>query len=248
MGDHPKRVPGRALRWALAGLVTLLLAAGAIRAGIYLVYAARMFTFPLEAHQLESKMVLLAYRAQTGLPLYPEWRDYPHVANFFAPVDFLLVGGIGRLVGADIRGLFLIGRAVSFAAWMIEVVVLGVWAARRYGPFAGLFGAVLTLSSIAMTGFSVSTRPDMLAELLGVVGFILCGERSRGRRVAGVAALVLAALTKQTAGVYLIAAALAAVAEGRRRWALAILGGGLGAIALIVAAVTLAVEPNFARS
>ncbi len=248
MGDDPKRVPGRALRWALVGLVAVLFAAGAVRAGLYLVYAARMLTFPLEAHQLESKMVLLAWRAQHGLSLYPEWRDYPHVANFFAPLDFLLVGGIGRLVEADLRGLFLIGRGVSFAAGMLEAVVLGVWAGRRYGPFAGVLGATLTLGTIAMTGFSVSTRPDMLAELLGLVGFILCGERSPGRRAAGVAALVLAALTKQTAGVYLVAAALAAVAERRRRWGLAIVGGGVGAIALVVAGATLSVEPNFARS
>lgn len=82
MGDDPKRVGVRSLRWTLGGLAGLLVAAGAVRAGLYLVYAARMSTFPLEAHQLESKMVLLAWRAQQGLSLYPEWRDYPHVANF----------------------------------------------------------------------------------------------------------------------------------------------------------------------
>ena len=250
MGDDP----GRDRRWwevvvgrFVVGLALALLLAGALRAVFYFGYAAGMLPFPLESHQLEGKMVLMAYRAQAGLSLYPEWREYPHVANFFAPIDFLLVGGIGRLAGADLRGLFLIGRAVSFVSGLLVAVVLGAWAGRRYGRGAGVVAAILSVGGRPMDGFSVTTRPDMPAELLGVVGFLLTGARAGGWKVAGIVVLVLAAFTKQTAVLYLLAAALALAWEGHRRWSVGVLGGGLGAIALVVAGVTLAVEPNFAR-
>ena len=218
MGDDPGRVAWRGdpvVRWVVGALAILFLVLGVVRAAVYLRTAAGLLPFPLESHQLEAKMVLMAYRAQAGLSLYPEWRDYPHVANFFAPIDFLLVGGIGRLAGADLRGLFLIGRGVSFASGLIVAIVLGVWAGRRYGRGAGIVAAILSLGIRPMDGFSVTTRPDMLAELLGLAGFLLTGARAQGWRVAGVGVLVLAAFTKQTAAVYLLAASAALASEGR---------------------------------
>lgn len=251
MGDDPSRRRGwgdAALRWAVAGLAFAMLGLGVARTIIYVIYAVQILPFPLESHQLEAKMVLMAYRAGAGLSLYPEWRDGPYVANFFAPLDFLLVGGIGRLAGADLRGLFLIGRGVSFSAALLEAAVLGGWAWRRYGRAAGIVAATLSFGIRPLDGFSVTTRPDTPAELLGVLGFLLAVSPARGRRAAGVGLLVLAAFTKQTAAVYLAAAAAALAAEGRRREALHVLGAGIGTIVGIVVAVSLLVEPNFARS
>lgn len=251
MVDDPRRAGargGRVLRGAVRGIAWLFVGVGLIRVMLYGLYALEILPIPLESHQLESKMVLLAYRAQAGLSLYPEWRDYPHVANFFAPIDFLVVGGLGRLAGSDLRGLFLIGRGVSFAAGLLETVVLGVWAGRRYGRMAGVVAALLSVGGRPMDGFSVTTRPDMLAELLGVAGFALAGAGAGVWRASGVAAIVLAVFTKQTTAVYLVAAALAMAAEGRWRRALGTFAAGAGAIALVVAAVTFAVEPRFARS
>jgi hypothetical protein len=88
-------------------------------------------------------------------------------------------------------------------------------------------------------------RPDALADLLGFSGFLLTGARARGALPAGVALLVLASLTKQTAGVFLLAAALALVLEGQRRRALVVLGGGLAILLAVVGLVTTLLEPAF---
>ncbi len=50
---------------------------------------------PFEAHALEAKLVHLAWRVQAGLPLYPDWRDYPHVCNFYSPYFLLVAGSAG---------------------------------------------------------------------------------------------------------------------------------------------------------
>lgn len=233
-----------AARVVLAGLVLI----GAARAALYLAYAASTLPMPLETFHLEAKMVLLADRAASGLSLYPSWEDYPHVANFFGPVDFWLVGRIGRLMGADLRGLFLIGRGVSFASGLLTAAVLGVWAGRTYGRGAGWVAAVTSLGVAPMIGFSVMTRPDMLAEGLGLVGFLLAGARAAGWKVAGAVLLVAAIFTKQSTVAYLVAAGLGLAWEGRRGWGIGVVAGGLGATAVVVAIVTRLIEPNFARS
>jgi hypothetical protein len=229
-------------------LLYLLLALGAARMLLYFGYASAMLTLPLESHNLEAKMVLLAYRAEHGLELYPAWWDYPYVANWFGPINALLVGNIGRLLHADIRGLFLIGRTVSFASSLLTTVVVALAVDRRYGRGAGLAAAVLSLGNGPMFGFTVMVRPDALAELLGVTGFFLCGGRARATRAAGVLMLVLAILTKQTAGVFLLAAAIAAALTRGWRQALFLLAAAAALLGLVVLAVTLGREPNFARA
>src|SRR5690242_5748800 len=81
-------------------LLGLLAFEGAARAVGYLAYA--LFTIPIsyEIWYLEPKMVHLAWRVQAGVGLYPDWTAYPHVANFFGPVYFGLVGLLGRAAGA----------------------------------------------------------------------------------------------------------------------------------------------------
>ncbi len=229
-------------------LLYLLLALGAARMVLYFIYAADMLPLPLESHNLEAKMVLLAYRAEHGLSLYPAWWDGPYVSNWFGPVNSVLVGLAGRLLGAGIRELFLIGRTVSFASSLLTTLVVAVAISRRYGQAAGLAGGVLSLGSGPMFGFTVMVRPDALAELLGVTGFLLSGGRSRGTRGAGVALLVSAILTKQTAAVFLVAAALATALAGEKRRSLGILAAAAAGLVGVVVAVTLLGEPLFARS
>ena len=229
-------------------LLYLLLALGAGRMVLYFVYAGDMLPLPLESHNLEAKMVLLAYRAERGLSLYPAWWDYPYVSNWFGPVNSLVVGLLGRLLGGGVRGLFLIGRTVSFVSGILTTLVLAVAIGRRYGRGAGLAGGVLSLGSGPMFGFTVMVRPDALAELFGVGGFLLSTGQSRGARAAGVALLVLAVLTKQTTAVFLLAAALATALAGEKRRGLDILGAAAAALAVVVVAVTVLREPYFARS
>ena len=85
-------------------LLGLLLFAGVVRAALFLLYAGFDLTNPLEVYHLESKMVHLAWRVREGVRLYPEWRDYPYVANFFGPCYFALVGWIGARSGPTWTG------------------------------------------------------------------------------------------------------------------------------------------------
>jgi hypothetical protein len=97
-------------------------------------------------------------------------------------------------------------------------------------------------------GYLVMVRPDAMAELLGLAGFLLTGAGSRGGRLAGAALLALAALTKQTAVLFLLAGALALAAEGRWRLGLGLLGGVLAALGIVVLAVDLLIGPRFLPS
>jgi hypothetical protein len=229
-------------------LLYLLLALGFARMVCYFVFAATMLPLPLEVHDLEAKFVLLAYRAEKGLSLYPAWWDYPYVSNWFGPVNSLVVGILGRWLGADIPGLFLIGRTVSLVSSIVTTLAVSVVVGRRYGQSAGLAAGVLSLGTVPMFAFTVMVRPDALAELLGVGGFLLSGSAVRGVRGTGVVLLILAVLTKQTAIVFLVAAALAATLGGERRRAVFLLLAGCAGLAVIVASVSVLGEPHFARS
>ena len=99
-----------------------------------------------------------------------------------------------------------------------------------------------------MYAFTVMVRPDALAEFLGTSGFLLCGGRSRTATAAGVVLLVLAVLTKQTAAVFLIAAALAPCLAGAWRRGLGLLATATALLLVVVLAVGALFEPNFARS
>src|SRR5271166_2034079 len=101
-----------------------------VRAAGYLVYVYEQLPTPREVGDLESKFVHLAWRVQAGVRLYPPWRDYPHVTNFFSPCYFLLVGGIARCRAASLEELFIIGRAVTTACGLVTAVVL-VWVVGR---------------------------------------------------------------------------------------------------------------------
>ena len=87
----------RRLNRVLVGLVVLL---GAIRAALYLVYAAYQIPMPLETFHLEAAMANYAWRAQRGLALYQDENAFPHVSFLFGPLYF---AGVGRLARAAAR-------------------------------------------------------------------------------------------------------------------------------------------------
>jgi hypothetical protein len=217
------------------------------RAIYYLLYAGLTFSTPLEAYHLESQLVHLAWRVTAGLPLYPENWHFPHVTNIYAPLYFWIVGGLGRLTGVGLDGLFTIGRAMSLGPAVVGSIALGVSAGRRYGRGSGVMACLMSLGVGPLYGFSAMARPDLLAEFLGLLGFLSLGKGSGPRLWLAGLLFVLAALTKQTAGIFLVASVLALVLEGKRSQAMALGLGGLAAIGLAVGILTLAVEPGLAR-
>jgi hypothetical protein len=233
------------MRWASRLFLVVLLALGAVRAWLFLDYAYQRIPAAFEAFHLESKMVHLAWRVQAGVRLYPDWRSYPHVANFFAPLYYVVVGRLGRALGSSLDELYIVGRLVTFGSVLATTLMLGLVVGRRHGAWAGVLGAVVSLGVGPLFGFGIMTRPDAMADLLGLAGFFLATSRRRGLPYPGGLLLVLAVLTKQTCGAYLLAAALSLWFEGRRGRAIGLLGACCAALALFVGGITRLVEPNF---
>ena len=208
----------------------------AARAVLYAWHAAVLFGNPLEAFYLEAPFVHLAWRVQAGLALYPDFQDGPHVANFFGPGYFLVVGHLGRWSGADLEGLPRIGRGVSIVSTFAAAAIVGLASGRR----AGLVATLLALESAPLIHFGAMVRPDLLADTLGIAGFLAAIGLRGGWRGLGVVLLVAAAMTKQTTGVYAIAAVAGLLVSGKFRAAtgLAIgtllgLGMAIGWLAII---------------
>ncbi|WP_169978358.1 hypothetical protein [Tautonia rosea] len=228
-------------------LISCLLIA-LVRAACFLAYAWFALGNPLDVYHLEAQMVHLAWRVQHDRVMYPDWRNDPHVMNVFGPLYFLLVGGIGRLIDADLEGLYRVGRLTSLGSALLASLIVGVASGTREGKGAGFVAGSLTLGAAPLFGFGVMVRADLMADTLGFAGFLLAvGRPSRWRYALGATLLVAAIFTKQTMGLYLIAAVLAAMRTDRKRWGLT-LAAGSGAVTLaIIAAVTRTVEPLFAR-
>jgi hypothetical protein len=225
---------------------TLLIAAA--RAGAFLLVAWLRIGSPFEVFHLESKMVHLAWRVQHGIDLYPAWRTGPHVVNVFSPLYFIAVGLIGRALDASLDDLYQIGRIVTFSCVIASALFVGGLSWRRLGRAPGVLAFLLALGGAPLVGFGFMVRSDVMADLLGFAGAVLAMRTRRVSIALGAALLILAVLTKQTTGMYLIAAC-AGLISLRRPVAAISLGVGVGlALALIVGGITLLVEPSFASS
>jgi len=182
---------------------------GAVRAIFLVLYTSYQLASPIETHPLEAEMVHLSWRVQTGLSLYPQWESYPHVANFFAPLYFWCIGCIGHVINANLRDLFLIGRVATVSFNLLTTLSLGAFLYQRYGGRAALMGTIVSLGPTPLYGFGVMVRPDVMADFLGIAGFLLSIQPRRRMVLLGGALLVAACLTKQTAGMYLLASLIA---------------------------------------
>ena len=231
-------------RVCLAGVLVL----ATVRAVGYIVYVVSSVGFPLEVHVLEAVMVHHAWRVVAGAPLYPAWETYPHVTNFFTPIYFWIVGGVGRATGADIPDLFIIGRSVTVVATLAATGCLAWYLRARYGTQAASVGALLSLPPAQLYGFSLMTRPDVLADTAGVAGLLLTRVDARKAWVVGAGLLMLALLTKQTAALYLVAAVLGSLADGRYRRAVVVPVVAVVSLALVAVVLTLTSAPLFLAS
>ncbi len=227
---------------ALLGLLAV------VRASDFARYAMAQIQRFGDAFHLESKMVYLCWRVQEGLALYPDWQDGPYVSNFFGPLYFFVTGNLCRFLDADLETIPVVGRGVSIVGGVVAMVAVGVAVWQRYGRTAGLFSGFLALGASPMVGFGAMTRPDLLADTLGFIGFLLTIGRSNWLRWLGLGLLVAAIFTKQTTATYLLAAVISLIFLGNRRRSLALLVTG-GLISLvIIGLVSIVGEPGFLPS
>lgn len=212
----------------------------------FLIYSYFIFSSPYEIFHFEAVMVYLSRRVALGLTLYPDWSQPPHIPNFYGPLDFWIVGILGRCLNAGLPGLFEIGRGVSLISALITSLLIFFFLKKRYGIGPGILGMVSSLGTAPMFGFSVMVRPDAMSETLGFAGFWLGNGRSIKRMVASGIVLALAILAKQTAGLFLLATLAALVFSRRPRDAAIVLGSCLVALLLIAVVATISGEPHLA--
>jgi hypothetical protein len=237
--QHGFRNSDRFLR-ILTGIgVAALLGEGVVRATAYLAHALWEIPAPDHTFVLEGAYVHFARCVQEGMPLYPEGHGPLYASNYMGPCYFWIIGALGRVFDADIQTLYLIGRVVTFVCALGPAAIAALYLCPRYGRRAGLAGFIFGLGSAPMINCGVVARPDMMADLLGAAGFFIVCARDRRWLPLAAVLLALGVLTKQTAGVWLLAAVV--VLLSRHAWRHALLLG-VAAFALVLAVVTLLAE------
>ncbi len=225
----------RALRVLTGVGVGVLLAAGIVRAAVYLAYALLEIPAPDQPYTLEGVGVHFAWCVEHGLPLYPEGQGPSYTVNYMGPCYFWIVGAIGRLFDADIPSLYVIGRVVTFVCGLGPAVIAALYLHHRYGRWAGLAGFIFGLGSTPMIWYGARTRPDMMADLLGVAGCFVACELSRRWLPAAAVLLAMSCLTKQSLGaVWLLAAMVVLLLREDTRRCAFVLGGTTAALVLMI--------------
>lgn len=234
--------------WRRAWLVLLLIIV-MTRTGLNVVWFTDAWTRPDDCHFLESSIArLIDIAARPDERLYPDPAAFPHLNNVFAPGYFDLVARWRRSMTGDETLTVFLGRTVTLIANLLLAVTLLVIVAWRLGFGAGLFAAATWGASLTLIGFGVMVRPDLLATLLGLAGFLLASSRRGTLNAIGVITIITAALVKQTSLLFLGAAALAHWRGGRRAQAIGLIIGGLGGLALAVHRVDRSVHPGVAAA
>jgi hypothetical protein len=219
-------------------LTAVVLAAGA-RATATVVHATFDFPRRTAVYFTEPQMVHLAHRVQEGKSLYPDWRTFPHVVNVFTPGYFWIVGSLGRAANASLEGLQKIARGVTLFFTLLGAVLVAA-AVRPHGKFAMFAAGCLAVGSGVTNGFGWMARPDIASDVLGFAGFL--AATSATPVGIGIALLAAGVLCKQTTVLYIAAATLALLWQGRWKRAVAAFVGSVALTGMVLSLVYFAGE------
>ncbi len=205
----------------------------------YIVYRA-IQAYPLDA--FEEFELLKATRWAQGFPLYadPAAEAFP---TAYPPLHYWMLAAWTGCFGASL----LAARALSGLA-MLGVVAVGFWELRdaAYPARARLLFLTLLLAFDSFVGkwFELCKSDALLALFLSIA--IATGrQRSWGEAAGSTLAIVLAALTKQNAPLFIAPIAVALGLAGRWRWAAAWAIGTALAVSLVYAALGWSSGGNF---
>jgi len=101
----------------------------------------------------------------------------PYLPSHHGPLLHAAVGWLGKLTGASVGELYLIGRTISVVSFALTLLLLGWWV-RRLGKSwlaIGLLGLLL-LGNTKLLGHLVSYRPDHWVQLISVLCCVLVTE------------------------------------------------------------------------
>lgn len=190
----------------------------------------------------EGGLLLEGVRSLRGLPVY-EPAATGHATSMYGPLYPHALAQAYRIFGVDL----LVGRLLSLAAMTTLVVVVTRAVLRERSRWLFAAGVILLGGAYNKAlAFGAEGRPDMLAHLLGglgLVGFYQGWERrSPGAYAAGVLAMVLGFLFKQTTAlaalVPLVAISMDRRASLRARLAWALIpSAAVGACVVAIAAL-----------
>ncbi len=130
----------------------------------------------------EAGKVWFARRAQMGEGLFLRGDDPPYYPSLHGALFHASVGWIGRAVGAEVRTLFHIGRAVSLLATGGALLLAGAMLRRLGARWAYLaVGAAVFLTARPIIQHTWSYRPDNwnLLIAVGTCSLLVFAGRSR---------------------------------------------------------------------
>jgi len=186
---------------------------------------ATLLDHPEEITWGASASAYLANRVKQGGVLYGDWRQRPHVVAWYGPALYLPVAYLGRWTGADIHGLFMIGRWISLLATLgTGGLILWILRARWEAPLAlaGMMALIFLTADDIFWRFDMTFRPDAPACFLTMLGLVLLVRSDRPLTLYGsVFVFLLAFLYKQSVVSGPVAAAIWLALSGHRHRALA---------------------------
>jgi hypothetical protein len=139
----------------------------------------------------ESAVIWGAWRVAHGLPLYEDFRQWPHRFMPYGPLHCCQIGWLARAIGATSFSmtLYILGRSASFL-YLIGIGCVATSLARRSGcswRCAAACGFGFLSLWYWLGAFAVSYRPDAAAvfwSFLAVRIVLIDPSRPRWRRVA----------------------------------------------------------------
>lgn len=148
-----------------------------------------LMPIPIDLTFPEGAVVSRAFDATQGLPVYQDWRQWPHAFAPYGPLTYYPVGWAARLIEhATPRDIYDLGRSQSMICILALCVIL-TWMSRRVGMprVWWLIPAALLLSWDHPLSFIVSYRPDAPAVMFSLLGLaLMLGGPPTRRRMAAV--------------------------------------------------------------
>jgi hypothetical protein len=203
---------------------TLALLAPALMAVLNIASLWTQLHNPADTSTPESLLVYCAQRIQHGASLYQDYHRVPYNYMPYTPLYTEITGTAARWLNSDASGLFFLGRFLTFTCCLGVAFLLYKQGREGSDSFlCGSAGAAFFLASTILRQWAVTCRPDMLALLFSIAGFLMYTRfADKPARLFSLILFALAFLSKQSSVCAPVAIVLSQVLNRRYREALII--------------------------
>ncbi len=186
-----------------------------VRCVLLVVMSASTFVSIQEGYGLESYHMQLIDRSSRGATLYTSAQEMPYLCNDRPPLFFWLAGAMKRWSGFDLETSVIVVRAISLFSFLFTDLCCVNLAGRSLWSTSGGGGCIAFAGSLANRGYGVIAGPEMFADMLGAVGFMILTAGFSFSFSAGTILLVMAFLSNQVTWPYMLAGCLTLVWQDR---------------------------------